>query len=123
LSRTIRNCATVLIVEDDQELRDMMVQLLVLEGFEAYPASDGLDALRQLRAPDAHADVILLDMMMPRMDGWEFCRERAQYPALRAIPIVVLSAAPRDRINVDAAAVLSKPFDYDRLLTAIRALC
>jgi CheY-like chemotaxis protein len=114
---------SVLIVEDDPELREMMVQMLALEGFEPCPATDGLDALEKLRAPGPHPRLILLDMMMPRMDGWEFCRARALDPVMKTIPLVVLSAAPREHVNVDAAAFLTKPFDYETLLRAIRAHC
>jgi CheY-like chemotaxis protein len=114
---------SVLIVEDDPELRHMMVQMLALEGFEPESAGDGLEALQMLRAPGPHPHVIVLDMMMPRMDGWEFCREQRRDPRLAHIPVVVLSAAPREWLQIPAAAVLSKPFDYDRLLAAIRTNC
>jgi CheY-like chemotaxis protein len=113
---------TVLVVEDDRELREMMVVMLALEGFEPEEASDGAEALDRLRR-GARPHVILLDMMMPRMDGWEFCRQRALDPVLGEIPVVVLSAVPRERIRVPAAAVLSKPFDYDTLLSTVRRLC
>jgi DNA-binding response OmpR family regulator len=113
----------VLVVEDDQDLRDMMVALLALEGFEPDGACDGADALAKLRAADTLPHVIVLDMMMPRMDGWEFCRQRAFDRMLRSVPVVVLSAAPRERINVTADAILSKPFDYDTLLRVIKTYC
>jgi CheY-like chemotaxis protein len=113
----------VLVVEDDAGLREMMIEMLALEGFEPQSASDGVEALERLRSAEPTAHVIVLDMMMPRMDGWEFCRQRAADPALTDIPVVVLSAAPREQIQVRAAAVLAKPFDYDTLLTAIRSHC
>lgn len=113
---------TVLVIEDDQELREMMVVMLALEGFEPEEASDGAEALERLRR-GVRPHVILLDMMMPRMDGWEFCRRRALDPAIDGIPVVVLSAVPRDRVGVPAAAILTKPFDYDTLLTTVRRLC
>ena len=113
----------ILIVEDDPDLRYMMVQMLALEGFEPEGASDGLEALQRLRSPGRRPRVIVLDMMMPRMDGWEFCRERALDPELGQIPVVVLSAAPRATLNVDATAIISKPFDYDTLLEAVRREC
>jgi len=113
----------ILIVEDDPDLRYMMVQMLALEGFEPEGASDGLEALNRLRSPGPRPHVIVLDMMMPRMDGWEFCRLRALDPDLWRIPVVVLSAAPRNILNIGAAAVISKPFDYDTLLAAVRRQC
>jgi CheY-like chemotaxis protein len=114
---------SVLIVEDDADLRTMMAEMLAREGFSPEQARDGQEALERLRAPGPRPHVILLDMMMPRMDGWEFCRERARDAALTDIPVIVLSAAPRDHIRVSAAAVLPKPFDYQNLLTAIRKHC
>jgi two-component system response regulator MprA len=100
-----------------------MVQLLTLEGFEADGAADGLEALEKLRSDAPLPHVILLDMMMPRMDGWTFCRERAKHTLASRIPIIVLSAAPPELIRVAAAAVLSKPFDYQTLLDAVRMHC
>jgi CheY-like chemotaxis protein len=117
-----KDCA-VLVVEDDPELRQMMVVMLALEGFEPQSSTDGQDALERLRTANSRPHLILLDMMMPKMDGWEFCRQRALDPGLRSIPVIVLSAAPRDRVNVDVAAFLSKPFDYDALLRTIRQHC
>ena len=113
----------VLVVEDDAELREMMVAMLALEGFEPEAACDGLEALARLRTRGPRPHVIVLDMMMPRMDGWEFCRHRAKDPTLGDIPVVVLSAAPADKLKVPVDAVVPKPFDYDRLLTTIRAHC
>lgn len=115
--------ARVLVVEDDADLREMMVQLLALEGFEPECAADGEEALRKLRASHPRPQVIVLDMMMPRMDGWEFCREQALDSTLADIPIVVLSAAPRDQLQVPGSVVLSKPFDYDTLIRALRTYC
>jgi two-component system, chemotaxis family, chemotaxis protein CheY len=114
---------SVLVVEDDADLREMMVQLLTLEGFNADGAADGVEALDKLRAEGPLPHVILLDMMMPRMDGWTFCRERAKDTALTGIPVIVLSAAPPEHVRVPAAAVLSKPFDYQTLVTAVRTHC
>jgi CheY-like chemotaxis protein len=113
----------ILIVEDDEELREMMVAMLALEGFEPASARDGIEALDHLRGRQRRPHVIVLDMMMPRMDGWEFCRQRQQDPALHGIPVVVLSAAPADRLQVPVEAVVPKPFDYDKLLSTIRAHC
>ncbi len=112
----------VLVVEDDPDLRQMMEQMLALEGFATRTAQDGKDALDHLRAPTPLPDIILLDMNMPRMDGWQFCREQQADPALRDIKVVVLSAAPRDQLNVPAAEVIKKPFNCDTLLAALRRL-
>jgi DNA-binding response OmpR family regulator len=114
----------VLVVEDDADLREMMAQILTLEGFEAETATDGADALTQLQAPGRYPHVILLDMMMPRMDGWAFVDRQAATPAIADIPVVVVSAAPSDRLRgIRAAAILQKPLNIDELITAVRTHC
>ena len=113
----------VLIVEDDVELRDMMAQLLTLEGFVATSVANGREALEYLRRGD-RPDIILLDLMMPVMDGWEFRRKQQSDPALAKVPVVVLSALDHRRAaEVDAVAFLKKPLDFDRLLELVRRYC
>jgi len=111
----------VLIVEDDPDLREMMCLLLAHEGFEVEAARDGVEALERLRSAAPRPQLILLDLMMPRMDGWEFCRKLAGEPGLEKIPVVVLSAASEHR-HVPATAVLPKPVDFDDLLAVIRRI-
>jgi DNA-binding response OmpR family regulator len=112
----------VLVVEDDENLREMMAQLLTLEGFDAEVASNGQDALNKAHA--YRPSVIVLDMMMPVMDGWEFCIRQRRDSEIAAIPVIILSAAPLERLTtVGADTVLQKPFDYEGLLAAVRAHC
>ena len=114
----------VLVVEDDADLREMMAQILTLEGFETDTATDGADALTQLQTPGRSPDVILLDMMMPRMDGWTFVDRQAGTPAIADIPVVVVSAAPRERLRgIRAAAILQKPLNFDELIATVRTHC
>lgn len=114
----------VLIVEDQADLREMMAQMLTLEGFDAETATDGVDALGKLQGTGPRPHLILLDMMMPRMDGWTFVDHHNRNPAIAAIPVVVLSALPRDRLrDVRVAAVLQKPLNFDNLLDTIRIHC
>lgn len=114
----------ILVVEDDADLREMMAQLLELEGFEPDLAGDGAEALAKLRCTSDHPHVILLDMMMPRMDGWSFRREQVREPALARIPVVIVSAAPKDQLGaVRAADIVSKPFDYQQLIATLRRHC
>jgi DNA-binding response OmpR family regulator len=112
----------VLIVEDDRDLCELMAQLLTSAGFDTDVASNGQDALD--KAHDNPPCVILLDMMMPVMDGWEFRAHQRYCVSLAAIPVVILSAVPLARLrNVGAAAALQKPFHENELLAAIRAHC
>jgi CheY-like chemotaxis protein len=113
----------VLIVEDDEDLREMMAQMLTLEGFETVAVSNGREALEYLHESEK-PDVILLDLMMPVMDGWEFRRQQQADPALAPVPVIVLSALDQARAsNLEAEAFLKKPLDFDRLLSLVRAYC
>jgi two-component system, chemotaxis family, chemotaxis protein CheY len=107
----------VLVVDDDAAIRDLLVAVLSDDGYEAESARNGREALAVLdRWP---ADVIVLDLMMPVMDGWTFA---ARMKEKWAIPIVVLSAATEVRKHADrlgAADVIPKPFDLDTLLPCI----
>jgi CheY-like chemotaxis protein len=113
----------VLIVEDDDDLREMMAQLLALEGFGSETAANGREALEYLSKGD-FPEVILLDLMMPVMDGWEFRRRQQNDPLLAAVPVVVLSALDTTRASdLRGTAFLGKPLDFDRLLQLVRRYC
>jgi len=113
----------VLIVEDDTDLREMMAQLLSLEGYQAETAPNGRDALQYLERGD-RPDVILLDLMMPVMDGWEFRRRQVEDPRIATVPVVVLSAVDPSRAgDLGGAAFLKKPLDFDRLLELVHRFC
>ena len=117
-----RHCP-VLIVEDDSDLREMMAQLLTLEGFHSAAVANGKEALRYLSSGDT-PNVILLDLMMPVMDGWEFRRVQQADPVLSRVPTIVLSALDQSRAyDLKPAAFLKKPLDFDRLLQLVREYC
>lgn len=114
---------TILIVEDDADTRDMIGRFLELEGYAVETAANGRQALDRLDA-GARACVILLDLMMPVMDGWEFRRIQVSHSTLSKIPVIVFSAAGRDRMSqIDANDYLSKPVDLDELLDRISRYC
>ena len=122
MARLVRHCP-VLIVEDDEDLREMMAQLLTLEGFETATVANGREALDYLHQA-SKPDVILLDLMMPVMDGWEFRRQQQADPALAPVPVIVLSALDQNRAStLEATAFLKKPLDFDRLLSLVRTYC
>jgi CheY-like chemotaxis protein len=114
-----REVGTVLVVDDDEELRTLLELVLMEAGYPVETAVDGRDALR--RVGERMPGVILLDMRMPGMDGWTFAREfRARYG--RACPIVVVTAAEnagQRAAEVDAEGFLGKPFDMEDLLRAV----
>jgi CheY-like chemotaxis protein len=110
----------VLVIEDDPDLRGMMDQLLHLEGFAPVTAVNGLDALRLLKT-GLRVNAILLDLMMPVMDGWAFRRAQRLDPTLADIPVIVLTAAPHMRHDeLAAAAVFAKPLPFEAVLQALR---
>ncbi len=107
----------ILVVDDEPIIRMLLLESLADDGHTVAAAGNGAEALdRVLEQP---ADVILLDLLMPRMDGLTFLRERQGHPALANVPVVVLSAAGaaglREASHLCATAVLSKPIDLDVL--------
>jgi CheY-like chemotaxis protein len=116
--------ASVLIVEDDRDTREMLGRFLELEGFDVQTAANGELALKALQAEDPPS-VIILDLMMPVMNGWQFRRAQQSDPNLSQIPVVVVTAAGvrEDIPAINADGWLSKPVDFDRLLATIAPLC
>jgi len=115
----------VLIVEDDVDLREMMVQLLKLEGINSEAVANGREALEYLNRRLGNVPhLILLDLMMPVMDGWEFLRQKGSDAELAGVPVIVLSAIDRSRAGeLRADGYLVKPLDFERLLGLIRTYC
>lgn len=110
----------VVVVEDDEDIRDLVVELLSGQGFETVGYPDGAAALAGLRRPGADPAVILLDLEMPGMTGWEFRRAQLADPRLASIPVVVASAA--DTSSIDADAYLPKPFETAELCSVLARL-
>ena len=109
----------ILLIEDDPDLADAIVEVLQAEGYKVMHASDGSSALGMLSHGEL-PQVILLDLMMPNMDGWEFRTEQLRDPRLAKIPVVVLSASGERAHPVDAALVLRKPITLETLVAAAR---
>ncbi len=108
---------TVMVVEDDALIREMLIQVLGAEGFTPVGARNGEEALRRLRQDQELPGLILLDLMMPVMNGWQFRAQQLADPALAEIPVVVMSASAADDIR--AHGHIEKPFDIDVLLDAV----
>ncbi len=112
---------TVLLAEDDLEIRDILQDLLEAEGYDVIPASHGRQALEFLRSARGSKlpDLVVLDIMMPLVDGHQVLDEMKKDPVLAEIPVVVLSAAVRER-PAGAAAFLRKPIPLQKLIDTIR---
>jgi CheY-like chemotaxis protein len=111
----------VLVVDDDPDFRDLLKALLTNAGYRVAVADDGEAAIQRLCDPGVTPDLILLDLVMPGMDGFQLRRIQQQYLRWAAIPVVVLSAfASSDRIAaMNVASVLTKPIDPVELLAVV----
>ncbi len=115
-----RGSETILLVEDEPAILDMLVEVLGGEGYATLTAPDGMAALELLahRVPD----LVLTDAMMPRLDGPGLVRRMREEPALGEVPVVLTSAVLRPDVGeVPGVTFLAKPFDLDELLAAITA--
>jgi CheY-like chemotaxis protein len=111
----------VLVVEDDPEVRESLRRLLSDEGYEVTTAAEGQEALERLHARP-HPCCVVLDLMMPNMDGFEFRVRQMEDPEVAAIPVIVLSAGgdvERKVAHLGVAVALTKPPDFDRLLASV----
>jgi two-component system, OmpR family, response regulator CpxR len=113
---------TILLVEDDLDIRDVVQEVLEEQGHDVVPARTGRQALEFL-ALDSQSppDIVILDLMMPIMTGWQVLETIRRSPQLADIPVVVVTAATQDR-PLGAQAFLRKPFDIRDLLETIRKL-
>ena len=117
-----RRCL-VAIIEDDSEFRNMLRELLEEEHYRVVAMANGAEALETLRG-DTMPDVILLDVSMPIMDGFDFLRHRNADPRLSTVPVVlVTNAKPHERPTVGVSDVVRKPIDIDEILFAIKRYC
>jgi CheY-like chemotaxis protein len=114
----------ILVVEDDPSIREVLGELLEESGFAIATAANGRRALDILEGTKDQADlprVIVLDLMMPLMDGWTFREEQLRCPRLREIPVIVMSSAPhRATIDRDVSAFVAKPFGASELIHCVQ---
>jgi CheY-like chemotaxis protein len=114
----------ILIVEDDIDLREALGRLLVRDGYNVSCAAHGGAALEYLRSGLARPCVILLDLMMPIMDGRAFRQEQMQDPALCKIPVVLVTAGGRSAAaGIPAADILLKPVGFDVVARTVERFC
>jgi len=117
---------SVLVVEDDADIQGALVDILEENGFTAIGVNNGAEALRWLRGGGELPCLILLDLMMPVMDGASFREVQRKDPRLAAIPVVVLTAyrdVKRHAANLDGVTILKKPPDVRELVGVLQAHC
>src|SRR6185295_20051711 len=121
----VKHDHVILLVEDDPWSRDAIAAVLDAFDFVVSEATDGQDALDQLAA-GYRPCAILLDLMMPRMDGWEFRQRQRNNPELAKIPVALLTATANIRLHASRLAVdasFSKPLDFDGVIDFIDGHC
>jgi CheY-like chemotaxis protein len=112
----------VLVVEDDAGIRESVCQILEDEGFPTVGASNGKEALATLRMLEPPPRLILLDLMMPIMNGWEFYELISRDKTVARIPVVVMSAQETD-VYAGSLRLLRKPLALDQLLSTVNEIC
>src|SRR5437762_12575360 len=108
----------ILIIDDNQDVLSVLSLLLEMQGFSVRTAQDGLEGLDRMKT-DEHISIVLLDLCMPVMDGWEFLRRKTNDPRVAEIPVIVISAVSPDSLD-GVQAVLRKPVDLEALIDAVR---
>jgi CheY-like chemotaxis protein len=121
MSVALRNhSGSILVVEDDVSALDALTDLLESGGYTVQKAQNGQEAL--IQAKDEPPGMILLDLSMPVMDGWEFMRQQRLEPAIAEIPVVVITALI-SAVPAGAKALVTKPINVDRLMSLIEKYC
>src|SRR5687768_6319324 len=117
------NSGPILVVDDDVDVREALTEMLQYRGYAVESAANGLEALDVLRTMAARPSIILLDLMMPVMDGYGFLAERRKDPDLATIPVAIVTAGHGvDQSRVNGTTVLRKPVDMPELMRAIEQL-
>lgn len=117
------DCKTVLIVEDDVAISTMMKVVLELNNFKVFTAYNGEEGIRLLRDLSPSPCVIILDLMMPHTNGWQFLDVQRNEAEFTGIPVVVCSAYAESAKSVQPNAFVSKPVQYKALLGAVQSFC
>jgi len=121
LAITVNN---ILLIEDDESIRDITQELLESEGYGVATAANGQAALQLLKSMDTLPCLILLDLMMPVMDGWQFMEKKRVDARLNAIPVVAFSALEERKISAaHTDDVIRKPINPDVMIKVIKKYC
>lgn len=113
----------VLVIEDEESICTMMQEILSLEGYNVIIARDGLEGFQKLKEISPAPCVVLLDLMMPKADGWWFLDNQRLDPVLSKVPVVVCSAYSESAKSVNPHDIVPKPVQLDCLLNAVKKFC
>lgn len=124
----VTGCAisTVMIVEDDADLREGLAYLIYRQGYGVVTAGNGQEALASLEGLDPPPCLIILDLMMPEMNGWELRDRLLSSPRLKDVPVLLVSGVAdleTEASGLKAVDFLNKPVDFDRLYELIGEYC
>lgn len=110
----------VLVVDDEPDIRTLLAELLRAEGYQVETATDGVNALERIHCPDQRTDLVISDIMMPRLDGISLAHVLAD--EVPSVPVILLSAV-MDQPPSTGCPFISKPFELDHLLDVVDATC
>ena len=118
--KTKRHCHKILVVEDNDEIRETLIDLLAFEGYQAVPAHDGKEALALLADRQEDPCLIITDLMMPIMDGWELMKLIKEQDMVITIPLIVMTAS---NARPDGKRVIKKPFNLEAVVALVKEHC
>ena len=116
-------CKNVLVIDDDSAIRQTIQDVLEIHGYNVVTATDGLDGIKKLTTMKFTPCLILLDLMMPGMNGWGFLDYQRNDPNFSRVPVVVCSAYEASAKSIGTSPVLVKPVQLDSLVGAVKAFC
>jgi CheY-like chemotaxis protein len=114
---------TILLIEDEESIREALQQALEIEGYSVLTAANGQEGLDILKKSFEPPCLILLDLMMPVMNGWQFVEARKSDSKSVDVPVVVVTAYPNKGNTINANALIPKPIDFERLIELIARYC
>jgi two-component system chemotaxis response regulator CheY len=117
---------TVLVVDDDPDALDVIATVIEDAGYDVMRAANGREALRRLHDSEGRCDLILLDLLMPVMNGWDFRRRQRETPAFAHIPVFLMSAGAHlavVRDELQASGCVAKPVDAEEILDVVKRQC
>lgn len=116
-------CKNILIIEDEIAVRESIRDVLEIRGFNVVLAQDGVEAIQYLTSAEDLPCMIILDLMMPKMNGWQFLDYQRAHPKFSDIPVVLCSAYKESAVSIKSQAMLTKPVQRQALLQTVETFC